>query len=240
MCLCSAMLAAFDCFLDIFILLYLEKLPPTIIWSISQFLRNSSQMAESLGAMFWFMGTLLSTIWLDVLKKKFLLMHMSGNPGNKITRRKHFSNFLTHAEIFLKSANIFRKTFRQFRETDVGNLKTLGQGSTCTDVTTRLGSFAPKHLCICLSETTLVSQILGMQKDPANKLNTFSNNYTWEILSYDTVSVHAFASARCILCKVHLNIPSSFFTAVSRLEILYPCFLRGNKDTDGTIVLLVS
>lgn len=66
----------------------------------------------------------------------------------------------------------------QFRGTDSGNLKALGQGSTCTAVTTELGTWVPKPLCMYLSETTLVSQVLGMQKDPANELSTFSNDYT--------------------------------------------------------------
>lgn len=91
-----------------------------------------------------------------------------------------------------------------------------------------------------LCETTLVLPILRMQKDPANKFNTFCNNYIWEILLYDTTSVHAFARARYILCKVLLNIPSSFFSAVSRLEILYLCFLHGNKDTERTTILPVN
>lgn len=52
-CLCSAMPTARDWFLDVSILLYLEKLSPTVISSISQFLLNGyCQMAESLGSVF--------------------------------------------------------------------------------------------------------------------------------------------------------------------------------------------
>lgn len=91
-----------------------------------------------------------------------------------------------------------------------------------------------------LSETTLVLQILCIQKDPSNKFNTFSNNYIWEILSYNTISVHAFARVRYILCEVLINISSSFFSVVSSLEILYRCFLHGNKDVEGTTILLVN
>jgi len=46
--------------------------------------------------------------------------------------------------------------------------------------------------------------------------------------------------ARRIFCKVHSNIPSSLFIAVSGLETLYPRFPRGNKGTDEMIVLLAS
>lgn len=91
-----------------------------------------------------------------------------------------------------------------------------------------------------LSETTLVLQILGTQKDPSNKFNAFSNNYIWEILLYNTISVHVFARARYILCKDPLNIPSSFSSEVSRLEILHPPFLQGDKNIEGTSILLVN
>lgn len=79
-----------------------------------------------------------------------------------------------------------------------------------------------------------------MQKDPAKKFDIFSNNCIWEILLSSTISVHAFSSVTYILCKVLFNIPSSFFSEVSRLEILYRCFLHGNKDIEGTTILLVN
>lgn len=91
-----------------------------------------------------------------------------------------------------------------------------------------------------LYKTTLVLQVLCMQKDPSNKFNAFSNNYIWEILLYNTISVHSFARVRYILCKVLLNISSSFFSVISRLEILYLCFLHGNRGIEGTTILVAS
>lgn len=74
--LCFATLSTYACFLDLFILVYLEELSPTIIWSISRYLCNDSQMAEHLGAVLWFMGTLFSTMWLDGLKKILSAAHV--------------------------------------------------------------------------------------------------------------------------------------------------------------------
>lgn len=90
-------------------------------------------MAEHLGTVLWFMGTLFSTMWLDGLKKKFFLAHMSSNSGRiRINRMRNFSRFNSHRdflEVFLKFSE---QTLKQFKGMVFGNLRTLDEGSTGT------------------------------------------------------------------------------------------------------------